>query len=147
MKLSTNSRYGLRAMVDLAASYAGAPVSLSSIAERQLVSESYLEQLFAVLRKAGFVKSAKGAQGGYMPAEEPDSVRAGDILRVLEGDLSIIDDSPAYTGGDPVKRCIKARVWDEVNGQIARTLDSVTLGSLAEEYRRMRGDAQPMYCI
>jgi Rrf2 family transcriptional regulator, cysteine metabolism repressor len=147
MKLSTNSRYGLRAMVDLAANYAGAPVSLSALAARQSVSESYLEQLFSMLRKAGFVRSAKGAQGGYMPVEEPDGVRAGDILRILEGDLSIIDDSPAYCADDPVKRCIKERVWDVVNGQIARTLDSATLGGLAEDYRRMRGGAQAMYYI
>jgi Rrf2 family transcriptional regulator, cysteine metabolism repressor len=147
MKLSTNSRYGLRAMVDLAANFGGAPVSLEAIASRQRVSESYLEQLFAMLRKAGLVKSAKGAQGGYLPAEKPDSVRVGAILRVLEGSLSIIDDSPAYTGCDPVKRCIKECVWDAVDQSIGRTLDAVTLGSLAAEYKRMRGDAQPMYYI
>jgi Rrf2 family cysteine metabolism transcriptional repressor len=147
MKLSTNSRYGLRAMVDLAANYMGAPVSLSAIAARQHISESYLEHLFAMLRKAGFVKSAKGAQGGYIPAEEPELVRAGDILRVLEGGLEITDDSPVYRPTDPVKRCIKEHVWDKVNGRIAQALDSVTLGYLAEKYRRMRGDAQTMYYI
>jgi Rrf2 family transcriptional regulator, cysteine metabolism repressor len=147
MKLSTNSRYGLRAMMDLAAHFTGSPVSLSSIAARQCVSESYLEQLFAVLRKAGFVRSAKGAQGGYTPAINPEGVRVGDLLRALEGDLRITDDSPAYTGDDSMKRCIRQDVWDKVNISIAQTLDGVSLGDLAEEYCRMRGSAQGMYYI
>lgn len=141
MKLSTNSRYGLRAMVDLAANYAGEPVALRDIAQRQRISESYLEQAFATLRRAGLIRSVKGAQGGYIPAENPEGLTTGAILRMLEGDLSIIDDSPVYTGADPVKRCIKEKIWDEVDRSVSRTVDSVTLADLAEEYRRMRGNA------
>jgi Rrf2 family transcriptional regulator, cysteine metabolism repressor len=98
MKLSTNSRYGLRAMADLAANYTGAPVSLAEIAERQHVSLNYLEQAFAALRRAGLVRSAKGAQGGYAPAGDPKNVTVAAILRVLEGDLSIIDNTPVFRG-------------------------------------------------
>jgi Rrf2 family protein len=141
MKLSTNSRYGLRAMVDLAANYAGDPVSLRDIAERQRISMSYLEQAFATLRKAGLVRSAKGAQGGYVPVENPENLYAGTILRALEGDLSIIEDSPTYAGADPFKRCIKENIWDAIDKSISQIVDSVTLADLAEEYRRMRGNA------
>ena len=146
MKLSTNSRYGLRAMVDLAANYGGEPVALRDIAKRQRISESYLEQAFSMLRKAGLLKSIKGALGGYAPACDPASLKVGAILRVLEGDLSIIGGGSVYNGSDPVKRCIKATVWDAADRKITDTVDSVTLADLAEEYKRMRGDALE-YCI
>lgn len=142
MKLSTNSRYGLRAMVDLAANYTGVPVSLAEIAERQHVSLNYLEQAFAALRKAALVRSAKGAQGGYAPVGNPKDVTVAAILRVLEGDLSIIDDSPVYRGDDPVKSCIKRTVWDAIDKRISDRVESVTLSDLTAEYWRMRGNAQ-----
>jgi len=146
MKLSTNSRYGLRAMVDLAANYGGEPVALRDIAKRQRISESYLEQAFSTLRKAGLLKSVKGALGGYAPADDPEYLKVGVILRVLEGDLSIIGNGSVYNGSDPVKRCIKATVWDAADRKITDTVDSVTLSDLAQEYKRMRGDALE-YCI
>lgn len=142
MKLSTNSRYGLRAMVDLAANYTGTPLSLAEIAGRQHVSLNYLEQAFAALRKAGLVRSAKGAQGGYAPACDPKAITVAAILRVLEGDLSIIENTPVFRGDDPVKRCIKTTVWDAIDRRIAVKVESVTLYDLTEEYWRMRGNAQ-----
>jgi Rrf2 family transcriptional regulator, cysteine metabolism repressor len=140
LKLSTNSRYGLRALVDLAANYNGTPLSLCAIAEHQHISESYLEQAFSTLRKAGLVKSAKGAQGGYTSPEAPEALKVGTILRALEGDLSIIDDSAAYTGEDLIKRCVRENVWDAIDRKVAGTVDSITLADLAEEYKRMRGN-------
>lgn len=142
MKLSTNSRYGLRAMIDLAANCDGNPVSLRDIARRQNISENYLEQAFATLRRAGLIRSVKGAQGGYFPACSPESLKVGTILRVLEGNLSIIDVNQIYAGDDPIKRCIKKNVWDAVDAGITRVVDSVTLADLAAEYCRMRGNAQ-----
>lgn len=142
MKLSTNSRYGLRAMVDLTANYSGTPVSLCSIAQRQCVSESYLEQTFSTLRKAGFIKSVKGAQGGYAPATAPKSTTVGAILRALEGGLSIIEESPVYFGCDPIKQCIRENVWDAIDRSVSDTVESVTLADLAGDYMRMRGNAQ-----
>jgi Rrf2 family protein len=129
-------------MVDLAANFAGEPVCLRGIAQRQRISESYLEQAFATLRKAGLIRSTKGAQGGYEPAQNPETLQAVTILRALEGDLSIVDDSPVYTGEDPIKRCIKENVWDAIDKSISHVANSVTLADLANEYRRMRGNAQ-----
>ncbi len=142
MKLTTSSRYGLRAMVDLTANYCGAPVSLAEIARRQHISLNYLEQAFAALRKAGLVRSVKGAQGGYAPACDPKSVTVAAVLRVLEGDLSIIDDTPVFCGDDPVKQCIRMTVWDAIDKRISDRVESVTLCDLTTEYRRMRGNAQ-----
>lgn len=84
MKISTKGRYGLRAMLDLALNSLGDHVALSNIAERQDISVSYLEQMFSVLRKAGLLKSVKGAQGGYVLADRPSQIKVGTILRALE---------------------------------------------------------------
>ena len=140
MKLSTNSRYGLRAMVDLIALYKGVPVALSDIAERQQISGSYLEHTFSMLRKADYVFSARGNQGGYIPSTGVEEKRVGDLLRILEGNLSIIDSGPTYTGPDPMKRCLRENVWDVVNQRMALVVDSTLLSDLAEEMR-MRGSA------
>ena len=87
MKLSTKGRYGLSAMIDLAVYSENEAVSLNSIAERQHISEGYLEQLMAKLKKAGLVTSIRGASGGYYLAKPASEISVGDILRALEGSL------------------------------------------------------------
>lgn len=147
MKISTKGRYGLRAMVDLAVYSSGDHhVSLNSIAERQEVSISYLEQVFSVLRKAGLVNSIKGAQGGYILAHEPETIKVGTILRALEGDLSIIDEN-SESQNNPVQVCIKASVWDKINRNINRVVDDVTLEDLIDEYYRLNSNGSDMYYI
>lgn len=89
MKISTKGRYGLRAFIDLACYGAEEPVSISSISARQEISERYLEQLMAKLKKAGLVKSIRGAGGGYRLAKDAAEVSVGDVLRALEGDLNL----------------------------------------------------------
>ena len=91
MKLSTKGRYGLRAMIDLALYAENAPVSIASIAARQHISESYLEQLIAKLRKANLVTSVRGAGGGYVPGRPVEEISVGDVLRALEGNLDPVE--------------------------------------------------------
>ena len=91
MKLSTKGRYGLRALIDLARYSEVEPVSINSIAERQGISERYLEQLMAMLKKAGLVKSIRGAGGGYVLAKEQKDISVGDVLRPLEGNLNPVE--------------------------------------------------------
>ena len=91
MKISTRGRYGLKAMVDIAANSQSGCVSLKSIAERTNLSESYLEQLIAPIKKAGLVKSVRGANGGYTLAKTPQEISVGDILRVVEGPLELVE--------------------------------------------------------
>lgn len=149
MKLSTKGRYGLRAMVDLAVNSSNDHVALYSIAERQGISENYLEQVFSTLRKAGLVKSIKGAQGGYALIEKPAKIKVGAILRALEGDLSVVDESsndenvPAKT----IQYCLKVNVWDKLNECINDFVDSLTLEDIANEYRKNMGDKAHMYYI
>ena len=81
MKLSTKGRYGVTAMYDLAMHVGKGPISLKSVAERQEISEHYLEQLMGQLRKAGLVKSTRGAQGGYMLTKQPTEITVGQLRR------------------------------------------------------------------
>lgn len=149
MKLSTKGRYGLRSMVDLAVHSAGEHVSLCNIAERQNISENYLEQVFSILRKAGLVKSVKGAQGGYILADHPSNIKVGTILRALEGDLSVVDEDleDDISGQNTIQKCIKVNVWDKMNESIAKVVDSLTLEDLVDEYNKMNEKNALMFYI
>ena len=148
MKLSTKGRYGLRAMLDLAINSSGDHVSLYSIAERQSISENYLEQVFSTLRKSGLINSVKGAQGGYILAVPASKISVGVILRVLEGDLSVADeDVEGVSPENALKNCIKLSVWDKLNESINQVVDSITLEDLVNEYARMNPKEYVMYFI
>lgn len=148
MKISTKGIYGLRAMVDLAVHSAGDHVTLKSIAERQDISENYLEHVFSALRKAGYIISIKGSQGGYSLAAKPEALIVGEILRALEGDLTIIDEKHALKNKDNAfEHCINTKVWNVINESIASIVDSITLGDLVQEYKRYRGENALMYFI
>lgn len=137
MKLSTKGRYGLRAMVDLAMNNGDGPVPISAIAERQALSESYLEQLMSKLKKAGLVTSVRGAQGGYTLSRGDDEISIGDILRALEGDINPVDCSAFSTAKESRCKnsslCVSKYVWKRINDSIAQTVDAITLSSLLEE--------------
>lgn len=149
MKLSTKGRYGLRAMIDLAVNSNGEHVSLYSIAERQHISENYLEQVFATIRKAGLVKSIKGAQGGYVLADSPANIKIGTILRALEGNLSVVDEDVETAAGNKnaIQQCIKTNVWDKMNERINELVDSITLEDMVNDYKKISGTSAIMYYI
>lgn len=148
MKISTKGRYGLRAMVDLAVYSAGDHISLKSIAERQNISEGYLEQVFSSLRKAGLINSIKGSQGGYVLAEGSDRITVGQILRVLEGNLSVIDEkSMEEKTNDRIEDCIRETVWSAINKCIDDLVDKITLEQLVIEYNKMLNREANMYYI
>ena len=88
MKISTKGRYALRLMLDLAYNHTGSFIPIKNISQRQDISDKYLEQIITQLSRAGLVKSARGAQGGYMLAKEPQEYTVGEILRLLEGNLA-----------------------------------------------------------
>lgn len=123
MKISTKGRYGLTIMMELASRFGEGPTSLKSIAEKNQLSEHYLEQLIAPLRNAGLVKSIRGAYGGYILSSNPEEITAGDIIRVLEGPISPVDFTDE---DDPAKRDL----WIRIKNSIAGVLDSTTLAAL-----------------
>ena len=141
MNISTKGRYGLRAMVDIAVHSFGDYIPLKIIAERQSISENYLEQVFSILRKAKLVKSARGSQGGYTLSSEASNITVGEVLRILEGDLNITGDDDGVSGLDNnIKVCIDSIVWQEVNKQINKVMDSVTLQDLVEKYKSLNAE-------
>ena len=148
MKISTKGRYGLRALLDLAIHSKEGQVSLSGIAERQMISQNYLEQVFAVMRRAGLVKSIKGFQGGYMLAMEPEKITVDMVVTALEGEFRIIDDSVVEDNiNDPIRLAVKELVWDRINEQVGSYLKSTTLKDLCLEYERKIMENNTMYYI
>lgn len=151
MKLSTKGRYGARAMLDLALHYkeSEGPVALKAIAERQGISEEYLEQIFSSLRKSGLVESVRGAQGGYRLARPAMRISVGDILRVLEGSLSPVDcvqeDNP--TPCERYEDCVMKDVWRKVRDSINDTVNAITLESLVEDFLTRKHKCDFMYYI
>lgn len=145
MKLSTKGRYGLKAVIDIAVNCETEAVALSSIALRQDISISYLEQLIAKLKKAGIVNSTRGAQGGYTLAKKPEEISVGDILRALEGDLNPVD-CAEVTGGESTCRgsdmCVTKYVWKRISESINNVVDEIMLSELVEESLQVRESQQ-----
>ena len=146
MKLSTKGRYGLRALVDLAANEAGEAVSLAQTAKRQKLSLNYLEQVFGMLRRAGIVVGVKGSNGGFRLARSMDDITVKEILEALEGKFFIADGAGEDTQ-DPVQNALRDLLWDEIDRKINQFLREKTLGSLVREYRRNLEKGTIMYYI
>ena len=142
MKLSTRGRYGLRALVDLAANAGEGTASLVQTARRQKLSLNYLEQVFASLRRAGIVTTVKGAGGGYALARDMDEITVKEVIEALEGEISIADEA-AGVREDEVQSAIRSLLWDEIGRQVEKLLAGRTLGSLVREYeyKRKKDDA------
>lgn len=133
MKLSTKGRYAVMAMADLASRDAEGPVTLADIASRQAISLSYLEQLFAKLRRGDVVASARGPGGGYSLARPANEIRLSDVIKAVEEDID-----PRRCAGNPKgcmktgMRCITHDVWDELGRHIFLFFNSITLEDVVE---------------
>lgn len=141
MKFSTRARYGLRAMLELAMNYdSNEPTPLFQIAEKQLISEGYLEQMMNVLRKGGLVRSVRGAQGGYLLSREPARITAGEIVRCLEGPLNPTDCVSEEDPENCVRSefCVTRMLWERVREAIAVVLDGATLADMCKENEKLR---------
>lgn len=138
MRLSTKGRYGLKAMFDLALHYGDGPISLASISDRQDISLSYLEQLFSSLRKAGYVKSIRGAQGGYILEMQPREITVGDVLHVLEGQLAPVScvksDSQHDCDCSKSGECVTRAVWEKIHDSINAVVESITLQDMINDH-------------
>ena len=136
MKISTKGRYGLMLLVDLALMESQTPISLKSIAERQGLSEHYLEQLIAPLRNVGLVRSVRGAYGGYVLNRPKSDITVKEIILTLEGPLQIVD-AEIEDG--------LTQLWDQLENAILGVLDSLTLADLVE--MRQRDNHEYMFYI
>jgi Rrf2 family protein len=131
-------------MFELAKHYGKGPLPLKVVAERQDLSEPYLEQLFGILRRGGLVQSVRGAQGGYVLSKSPSSIKIGDIIRVLEGPIVPVDCVSDENDSDEAcvrfDNCIARNVWEKVRKSITDVLDSMTLESMLKEYQDTQND-------
>jgi len=139
MKLSTKGRYAVMALVDLAANDAGRPIALAEIAERQEISLSYLEQLFAKLRRGGLVKSVRGPGGGYRLAHTAQEPRISDIILAVDEPIRATRCQPGQPYGcrSNQSRCMTHDLWEELSNQIYLFLSSVTVADVVS--RRVLG--------
>jgi Rrf2 family protein len=134
-------------MVDIASQEENKSVTLKSIAERQNISENYLEQLIAVLKNAGFVKSTRGAFGGYSINCKPGDVSVRSLLELLEGSLypveCISETERESCGSGSCQNCVTKPIWEKMYKSVNDVLDGITLGDLVNDYilRRQLNDS------
>jgi Rrf2 family protein len=136
VRISTRGRYGLKALIDIAERADGSCVTVASIAQREGISEHYLEQIVAALKKAGLVKSVRGAQGGYVLNQPADCITVAEVMRVLEGPLYPVDcvaDSHADScGSGDCAHCATKPIWEKLYKSINSVLESYKLSDLAQ---------------
>jgi len=131
MKISTKGRYALRLMLDLALSDKEKPIRIREIAERQKISDKYLEQIISILNKAGFVRSVRGPQGGYLLTKRPEEYTVGMILRLTEGSMVPVECINENAADCPrTEDCATLIVWQKLNDAIGEVIDGITLADL-----------------
>lgn len=137
MKISTKGRYAVRVMMDLALHNTGECIKVKDIAERQSISEKYLEQIIGILNKAGYVKSVRGAQGGYRLTRQPAEYTVGMILRLTEGSLAPVACLEADSiSCDRIDTCETLQVWKDLYDAINQVVDNVTVADLVEQHNK-----------
>ena len=137
MRLSTKSRYGLRALFDMAYNSGTLPSQIKDISRRQEISPRYLEQIFQSFKKAGILKSKRGPQGGYILARKPELITVREILEAAEGDTLLVECSSKKKtrkkGECPFEgSCVTQTVWQEASEKLNELFSDMTLKTLCE---------------
>lgn len=142
MKLSTKSRYGVRALFDMAYHAGSMPAQIKDISRRQNISPRYLEQIFQDLKKAGLLKSRRGPQGGYSLAKPPDKITVKEIVLAAEGELLLVDcvkgkrkdpNDAKDQGCEFDNRCITQGIWTEGSRILGNYFESITLKDMCDQ--------------
>jgi len=139
VKLSTRTRYGIRAILELAGNRSKGPLQLKIIAQRQDISVKYLEQLVAILKSAGFVRSVRGSKGGYILAKAPNQIKLSDVFNALEGSSAVAVEcleNKNYCAR--AADCMARQLWAQVQDAIETVLQSITLQDLIDRARDKR---------
>ena len=133
--VSTKSRYGLRALVELAVRAEGKPVSLNELARGQEISKKYLENIFRMLQQNGIVRSVRGAKGGYLVAAEPEGLSLLNILDAIDGPVRLLECIDAPKICRKTKDCFTRRMWQGLETHIKTYLQGRTLRDLVDDFR------------
>lgn len=144
--LSTRSRYGLKAMFDLAMNYGCGPKTLKQIASRQKLPEQYLEQILISLRKAGLIKGVRGAQGGYILTRAPQDITVGNIIRVLENSIATVGcvQGDGEDVCEDIGFCPSRSVWMQIEKSINDTMDAISLSDMINDYKGLCQSTNPL---
>ena len=135
MMLSTKGRYGIKAMVDIAHEYGTGRLSVSQLAEKQGVSEAYLEQLIASLKKAGLVTAVRGASGGYTLSRPPEEISVFEVLSALEKTTAIVDCVDVRgTACENACSCSARTLWLKLQNRIDEVLKTTTIKDMADDH-------------
>jgi Rrf2 family protein len=141
MRLSTKSRYGVRALFDIAYNAGNMPTQIQDISRRQDISPRYLEQIFQSLKKAGLLKSKRGPQGGYYLSRKPEDITLKEILLAAEGDIQLVEccedkkkkkGDCSFSGG-----CVTQEIWVEASTRLNEYLATISLKDLCERGSKM----------
>ena len=137
MRISTKGDYGIRALIELAHHYGqSGPVQSGEIAARQGIPEAYLEQLLTILRRAGFIRSVRGPQGGHALIRDPDEIRVSEVITVLEGPIVPLDCLDEASQCSRSGGCAQREMWEEVRDAICDVLGRTSIGQLAARDRK-----------
>ncbi len=147
MKLSTRSRYGTRALLELALHQEDEPVFLKDIARRQQISLSYLEQLIAPLIAGHIIRSTKGPKGGISLARNPEEIKLSEVIQLLEGSVALVKCVNDPGSCNRSEFCVTRDVWSELKMVMDGVLESTTLQDLVERHRRKTRIETVMYDI
>jgi Rrf2 family protein len=139
MEISAQGRYALRALVDLAVNSDGSALPLREISERQNISERYLEQIFARLKKANLIKSVRGAHGGYLLAREPEQITVKEIMQLMEGKLAPEMEAEANSEEEVFQK-MAHELWSKMEAKLNSYLETITLADLKERTREIKNE-------
>ena len=142
MKLSTRTRYGIRAIIELAQHKGKRPLQLKLIAERQDISVKYLEQLMSLLRSSGFVRSIRGSKGGYILGRAPEQITLSEVFRCLEGAVTTAECTEDEDYCQRSADCATREVWVQVEEAVQGVLSGITLADLVRRSEASTGNYQ-----
>ena len=138
MKLSTRTRYAMRAILELADNYGKGPLQTRVIAQRQDISAKYLEQLMTAMKSAGLVRSQRGVRGGYILSKPPDKIKLDEVFDIFEGPVVTVECVADENYCSRAADCIARQVWSEVQQAVKNVLHSVTLQDVIEKAKHGR---------
>lgn len=148
MRVSAKGEYAIRALLDLAVHHGEGLVPIQEVARRQGIPQRYLEQVLLVLKRAGFLHSKRGATGGYQLVRAPAAITVGEVLRAVEGRVTGLEVAGRHPGtsGAPVSSDL-APLWREIAGAVAKVVDRITFGDLAEQVKARQSPERTIYHI
>ncbi len=147
MKLSTRGRYGTRALLELALRQQEGPVLLKDIAQRQQISQRYLEHLITPLVAGGIIRSTRGSKGGVLLAKAPNEIKLSEVIQLLEGSVAPVEciNNPGICSRSAF--CVTRDVWGELDKAMSGVLETTTLQDLVERQKRKEKPTEAMYYI